>query len=204
MPNSKDVGQELRASSSRRSRLSTLPVAVRGSGSVRKTTTSGTLKCASWPRTCSWISSISTVEPSLTHDDRGHLLTELPMGHPDDGHVGHGRVLEQNGLHLRAVHVLATTDHDVLEPVDHVDEALVVDVPQVAGVEPAVPERLGRGLGPVPVAASDAGAPEAELADLVDSRGPRRCSGRRHGCRCPAPVARRSMAGRGSRPPGCR
>ena len=56
-------------------------------------------------------------------------------------------------LDLDAVDVLAAADDHVLLAVGDEEEALVVEVADVAGVEPAVGvDRLGGGLGLVPVA----------------------------------------------------
>ena len=71
------------------------------------------------------------------HHDGPDLLAEDRVGHADDGAVGHGRVLEEGGLHLDAVDVLAAPDDHVLGPVDDVDEALLVDAGHVAGVQPS-------------------------------------------------------------------
>ena len=59
--------------------------------------------------------------------DRADLLAEHVVRDADDGGVGDRRVLEQRGLDLDAVHVLAAADDHVLGPVDDVDEALVVE-----------------------------------------------------------------------------
>ena len=81
------------------------------------------------------------------------------MRHADHRRVVHGGVLEERGLDLDAVHVLAAADHHVLGAVDDVDEALVVEPGDVAALEPAVGERgLGR-LGLVQVALHDVRAP---------------------------------------------
>ena len=74
-------------------------------------------------------------------------------------------MLEQRRLDLHAVNVLAAADHHVLGPVDDVDEALVVDTGDVAGVQPAAGERLGGRRGLVPVTLHDVGALDPQLAD---------------------------------------
>src|SRR5262249_48103552 len=77
---------------------------------------------------------------------------EGPVRHADDRGVHHRRVLVEDVLDLDAVDVLAAADEHVLGAVDDVAEALVVDAGEVAGLHPAVDERLARGLGLVPVA----------------------------------------------------
>ena len=58
----------------------------------------------------------------------------------------------------------------VLLAVGDVEEAALVDAPDVAGVEPAVlVEHLGGRLGVVVVAAHDARAPDEDLAVLGDA-----------------------------------
>src|SRR5581483_6487482 len=100
-------------------------------------------------------------------DDRTDLLAEHRMGDADHRRFGDGRVLEEHALDLDAVDVLAAADEHVLGPVDDVDEALVVEAGDVAAVQPAVSERLGRGLGLVPVALDDVRSADPELADLT-------------------------------------
>ena len=71
-----------------------------------------------------------------TRHQRDHgadLLAEDVVRHADDRGVDDIRVLEQHGLDLGAVDVLAAADHDVLGAVEDVDEALVVDPRDVAG-----------------------------------------------------------------------
>ena len=92
------------------------------------------------------------VAPGLSCDDRADLLAEHVVRDADHRGVDDRRVLEQRGLDLDAVHVLAAADDHVLGPVDDEDEALVVDAGDVAGVQPAVGEGRGRRLGLVPVA----------------------------------------------------
>ena len=76
--------------------------------------------------------------PGAQDDDGAHLLAERGVGHADDGAVGHGGVLEEGGLDLDRVHVLAAPDDHVLGPVDDVDEVVVVEPGHVAGVQPAL------------------------------------------------------------------
>src|SRR6202012_1219143 len=70
-------------------------------------------------------------------------------------------------LDLDAVHVLTTAVDHVLDPVDQVDQALVVDPGHVAGVQPAAGEGGGRRLRLVPVAGHHVRAADHELAGAV-------------------------------------
>ena len=124
-------------SSVRSWRLSTLPAGLRGRGSARNQNREGTLKAASRSPTKRASSSAPTSVAGPQHDDRPDLLAEHRMGHADDRAVGHRRVLEEGGLDLDAVDVLAAPDDHVLGPVDDVDESLLVDAGHVAGVQPA-------------------------------------------------------------------
>ena len=76
--------------------------------------------------------------PALADDDGGDLLAEAVVRQAEDRDVGDVRVLEDRRLDLGAVDVLAAAQHHVLDPVDDVDEAVLVDAARVAGVEPAV------------------------------------------------------------------
>ena len=58
------------------------------------------------------------------------------MRHADHRAVRDVGVLEERGLDLDGVDVLAAADDDVLRAVDDVDVALVVDARDVPGVQP--------------------------------------------------------------------
>src|SRR3984957_7771335 len=105
--------------------------------------------------------------PGAEHDDGTDLFAQHGVGHPDDGTVGHRRVLEEGSLHLDAVDVLPAADDHVLGPVDDVHEPLVVDAGHIAGVEPAAGERSGGVLVPVPVAADHVGPLDPQLPGPV-------------------------------------
>src|SRR5439155_16413052 len=77
-------------------------------------------------------------------DDGTHLFPQLGVREADHGDVADVGVLEQGALDLGGVDVLAPADDDVLDAVDHVEPAALVEATEVAGVEPAVAERLGR------------------------------------------------------------
>ena len=76
-----------------------------------------------------------------------------------------GGMVVQHALDLGRVHVLAAGDHHVLHAVGDEQEAVVVEVADVAGVEPALGVDGGAGgLGLVPVALHDVRAAGAHLA----------------------------------------
>ena len=82
---------------------------------------------------------------------------------------------------LDAVDVLAAADDHVLGPVRDVQEAVLVQVADVTGVEPAVAERLGRRLRVVEVAVHHRLVAQAHLSVLADpelTTGRRRTAGR--------------------------
>src|SRR5919108_5372714 len=75
-------------------------------------------------------------------DDGTDLFAEHPMWDPDDGGFADGRMLVEHTLDLDRVHVLAAANHHVLRAVDDVQEPFVVHTSDVAGMQPAVAERL--------------------------------------------------------------
>ena len=159
------------ALSAPRSRLfNTLPAGLRGSGSSRSSTYSGTLKSARWTPTvrAHVLDGGGRAVPELHH--RLHLLAELAVGHADDGGVDDVGMLEQDLLDLDAVHVLAAADDHVLGPVDEVEEAVGVEAADVAAAEPPLGrDRLRVRLRPVPVAAQHDRRPaQPDLAGLAD------------------------------------
>ena len=93
------------------------------------------------------------------------------MGHADDGGVGDAGMLDEAVLDLDAVDVLAAADDHVLGPVGDEQVAVVVEVADVAGVQPAVDDRRRRRLGLVPVARHDDRALDEDLAGLAGVRG---------------------------------
>ena len=74
---------------------------------------------------------------------------------------------EQHVLDLARVDVVAAADQHVVLAVEDVDEAVLVHAPDVAGMQPAVAEGLGRRLGAVPVIGHELGAATDDLAALA-------------------------------------
>src|SRR5437660_2608101 len=105
--------------------------------------------------------------PRPQHDQRLDRLAPFLVGDADHRGLGHGRMLIEAVLHLDRGDVLAAGDDHVLLPVgDH--DVGIFGVAAVAGVEPAVRQRLGGLLGLVPVALEDVVGPREDLAVLVD------------------------------------
>ena len=78
------------------------------------------------------------VRALLQHDVRRRDLAGLLVGEADHGGVGDGRVGEQHRLQLGGRDLEALVLDELLEPVDDEEVAVLVDVPDVAGVQPAV------------------------------------------------------------------
>src|SRR6184192_3670067 len=85
------------------------------------------------------------------------------MGHTDDGGFGHPGTGSQGVLDLETVDFLPATYDHVLEPVEHLDEALLVNAPDIAGTQPAVLERGRGGLRPLPISGGDTGSAHEQL-----------------------------------------
>ena len=76
-------------------------------------------------------------------------------------------MLVEHLLDLARVHVVAAADDHVLLAVDDEEEAVLVDLAEVAGVEPAVADRLLGGVRAAEVALHDVVALDGDLADLA-------------------------------------
>jgi hypothetical protein len=83
----------------------------------------------------------------------------------DHGGLGDGGMLVEHLLDLPRVDVVAAADDQVLLPVHDVEVAAGVDPGQVTGVEPAVADRLGGGLGALPVALHHVREATGEVSD---------------------------------------
>src|SRR3954451_20371596 len=104
----------------------------------------------------------------LQGDDGDHGLAPLLIRHTDHGYVAQPGEVRQGTLDLGRVHVLPTGDDHVLEPVDDEQAFILVEVADVAGMEPAlcIEGSTGR-LWVLPVARSDVRAPDGGLAALA-------------------------------------
>ena len=93
------------------------------------------------------ISSAVGLLARLEHHVAGGDLAGLLVGQADDGGVRDGGVGEQQRLQLGRRHLEALVLDELLEPVDDEQVAVVVDVADVAGVQPAVVVDGGGGGG---------------------------------------------------------
>ena len=170
-------------SNGRRSRLRTLPAAVRGRASV--TTTRVGCLCAPSPADAAISSSSSDRRSrrSVTeHDDCAHRLAPHRVRRGAHGHLRDGGMAGHCLLHLARRDVLPAPDDDVLHPVGHDEVAVFVETAQVSAAEPGlVDERavVGRrvlvaeellgapGHDLALLAGTDLGAPLVEKAHLV-------------------------------------
>ena len=98
------------------------------------------------------------------HDARRHLLAAHRVGRAVDGGLTHRRVRVEHVLDLRRIDVEAGGDDHVLQAVADREVAVVVAHADVAGVKPAVTDRLRGVLGTVPVAEHDVGSANHDLA----------------------------------------
>ena len=73
-----------------------------------------------------------------------HRLAPFLVGNADDRAFGDVGVLVERLLDLGGIDVLAAGDDHVLDPVDDIDEAVLVHIAAVAGVQPAVAQGLSR------------------------------------------------------------
>src|SRR5438270_631430 len=100
------------------------------------------------------------------HDGRD-LFAQPFVGDADDGRLLNRRVRVEDLFDLPRVDVEAAADDQLLLAVDDEEEAFLVLVAHVAGMEPAALERLGRGLRLLVVALHDVVAADHDLADVV-------------------------------------
>ena len=105
------------------------------------------------------------------HEDRMHALAPKHMGHADHRAGLYGRVGADHILHLDGVHVLATGDDHVLEPIGHIQVAFFIKVAAIASVQPAALEGGGRLGRLVPVALHHTGAANENLAHRTAGHG---------------------------------
>ncbi len=157
----------VQSTASRSSRLRILPEALRGSCSVTIVTRLGTLKLARRSPTNCWSSSTVERLALLDHHVAGQLLAEALVGDAVHGRFVHRRVFVDRRFDLGGVDVLAAAQHHVLRSVADVDEALVVDAADVSRAQPTVDDRVGSGIGSVPVPADQHRPTEPDLAGLA-------------------------------------
>ena len=183
-------------------------MAVRGRAST-KSTERGRSKPPRRGRQKARISSSRADDARPKRDDRLHRLAPALVGHADDRGLGDRGMREEHVLDDAGIHVLAAGDDHVLDAVLDEQVAVVIDAPDVAGVQPSVGERLRGLVRALPIAAHQLRAAREDLAGF--SSRPRRIAcvghsqlGRRRPVGLPtaaAQVASRARAG-GRRPRG--
>ncbi len=129
---------------SRKAGLSTFPDGLRGNGSVRISHCDGTLNDAIVSAAKAVSSSAVDRRSRRHHDHCFDLLAEVLVRHADHRHIHDSRVLVQAALDLHAVDVLAATDDDVLRSIGDVEEAVLVEVADIARPEEPVHEDVWR------------------------------------------------------------
>ena len=102
----------------------------------------------------------------IADDDCDDPRAQSLVGSADHRHLAHPRVAREHVLDLHRVDVLAARDDHVVDPAVDPEIAVGVEMPGVAGVVPAVADRLGVCVGPVPVAGERLVAREVR-ADLA-------------------------------------
>src|SRR3954449_2358715 len=109
------------------------------------------------------------VEVARRHDERDDLLAPALRRHARDRDLLHPGVVLQGRLDLARVDVEPAADDELLRAPGDLEAAVpVVDPAEVPGAEPAVVrERVGRRVGPVPVAVEDLRAADEDLAVLA-------------------------------------
>ena len=91
-----------------------------------------------------------------------HLSSGVPITQP-----ARRRDVGDHVFHFTREHVESAGDNHVLDPVDDVEEAVVVLPGHIPGAHPAILECLGGLLRQVPVPAAGAAAGHTDLTDLA-------------------------------------
>src|SRR6266487_1737039 len=106
--------------------------------------------------------------PRTQRHEGDHLLAVERVRPADDPRHRHGRVRDQRLLDVPGEDVEPAADDQVLLAVDHPQVAVLVEVADVAGMQPAAAQRLRGRLRRVPVAEHHAGGAAADLAALAE------------------------------------
>ena len=158
----RESGRRGPSSSSRSSRLSTLPARVAGERLVAEPDVGRDHEAGQASRTCVESSSAPTLAPGGARRPRRPLR-------PASGRVRRSRRsrprpgVRRGRLRPDRVDVLPAADDHVLGPVDDVDEVVGVEPGDVAGVEPAL-VKTSPSPRAVPVAPHDVGSLDPQLA----------------------------------------
>src|SRR3954447_16026392 len=101
------------------------------------------------------------------HDESRDGLAPLGVWDPDDRRGADIRVRFDDILHFAGIDVEPARDHHVLLSISQVEEVLVVETADVAGVQPPVPQRLRGQLRLPPVTVHDERSAYADLPHLA-------------------------------------
>ena len=112
----------------------------------------------------------------VADDDRDDACPSRSSGAPITATSRTPRVAREHVLDLERMDVLAARDDHVVEPAVDPEVAVLVEVAGVAGVVPAVADRLRVGVGPVPVAGERLVAREVRADLAVLARAAAACS----------------------------
>ena len=88
----------------------------------------------------------------LEHHGDANLFPQPGIGHAKDAAFGHFGDAENAGLDLGAIDVLTAAQDHVLLAIDNIDKAVAIDPSNITGLEPAIDDRTGRGIGAVDIA----------------------------------------------------
>ena len=80
-------------------------------------------------------------------------------------------VVKQRVFHFGAVYIFAAAQHHILGAIHQVDKTVLVHTGYIAGVQPAIDDGLGAGLGPIEVAADDRRAAHQQFAEFAHGPG---------------------------------
>ena len=130
----------------RKSFFRILPVRVRGRAST-KATLRGRFIPGQFPSTVIDNFILGHVNAG-SFDDNGHThFAPFFIRDADNTGVGHGRVTHEHVFDFGRVYVFAAADVHIFPPVDQVQVAFFIKVPHVAGMQPAIDNGFGRGIG---------------------------------------------------------
>src|SRR5215469_14401755 len=101
------------------------------------------------------------------YDKGDDFLAPFGVWTPDDRSLGNVGVAQQDLLDLARIDVAAAADDHVLGAVTQGQKPVFVEAAEIAGVQPAAAQRLGAGLGLLPIALHDAVALRGDFADLA-------------------------------------
>src|SRR5262249_53342101 len=101
------------------------------------------------------------------HEERPHDLAVETVRRADDRGLADVGMREERLLDLARIDVLAASDDELALAANDVDEAVPVDAPEIAAVEPAAAEGRRRRVRIAEVPAHDVRALDHDLADLA-------------------------------------